>query len=770
MPTFKKTHFAVRDGRRFCLQPSCKAAFALTTGATTLEAHFIREHKDIASQLKLAEKARGGSAGAAAPAIHFAAPAAATTPVSSQSSAGSVVYMADAVQNCASSSAAGDKRALSALSSVASSPAAKRVTVMVAGSAQRSLHSAFMSGGNAALAEATALFFATNHIAYHVADSSSFLAFCSAVRCSNTAPPKRRVVKSAVTQLALNMKADVLQRLRSSSAPITVAIDGWTNVRQTKVTNIVLICCGVAYYWRSIPNTYDANTAEWLDQQISPLLRELAEYGVRFSALVADNEAVNDALWARLLEPFPFLIRVPCAAHTIQLVVQQIMVIRRFNRSLSTARDIIRRFEKNKADRLQLRHLQNASGQREYVLVKACDTRWNSELYCCLRLLKLRSFVNIIFPQDDSVWTELELLCAFLRPFQTATDVLQRDSSTLFDIWLQKRALEHHIAAMKSRVGVTVVKAALAAVKHRWNKQVNKEATHAVALLSLISDISSINAEEQNAAKQFILRFGVSYLRFFGLSDAEAESDDDLRAALLNQLGCFSGRRGLFVTLEENISCVLRSEKSKCTALDIWDLYACSLATVAKALLTITASEAAVERTFSMQGGVHTKRRNRLLDDSVQNEMFVKFNRRALDRAASAPELPSFRCVDLSPDIDLEAAAAVDSDADTEAESLAEPVAGALASAEPASSAIAASAAAAAVSDLPRSQSMLEGDMRSILEEYIAEHGITLVSIANRRYWTGDRQNALQVALPPGGYVVKEAIAAIKTILEEQND
>lgn len=619
-----------------------------------------------------------------------------------------------------------------------------------------------MVTGNAGLAAAAALFFATNHIAYNVADSDSFAAFCAAVRGSNCPIPKRTALKTAVTLLAGSIKADVLIRLRSSSAPVTVAIDGWTNVRQTKVTNVVLLNSGVAFYWCSIPNTYDANTAEWLEQQLTPVLRSLVEQGIRFSALVADNEAVNDALWAKLLQPFPFLIRVPCAAHTVQLVVHQILMIRRFKRCLDSVRELLRLFEKNKAQRLRLRQLQ--SGGREYSLVKPCDTRWNSQLYCCERLIKLRAFVNIIAPQSDDFWVELELLCTFLRPFQTATDVLQRDSATLFDIWQQKRALEAHIAAMKPRVGVTVVTQALRAVKARWDKQVNREATHAVALLSLIVDTSSISQQEQTAAKEFILDFGVGYLRFYQLCDA-CDSVADLRAKLLHSLGSFNGRREEYATLETHITNARAAKKSICSALDIWEMYSGELPIVAKALLSVTASEAAVERSFSQQDAVHTKRRNRLLDQTVQNELFVKFNRRALDRVASLQQqIPSFRCIDLSPDVDLVAAVSIDSDAETEAESQAEPVN----AAHPLSPASAASAAAAPA---VRSQSLLDGDMRSLLDSYIAEHAITLAAFRrNCRYWNNDRRNALQAALPAGGYVVDDAITAIKHILDEQHE
>jgi hypothetical protein len=47
---------------------------------------------------------------------------------------------------------------------------------------------------------------------------------------------------------------------------------------------------------------------------------------------------------------------------------------------------------------------------------------------------------------------------------------------------------------------------------------------------------------------------------------------------------------------------------------------------------SVAGSEAAVERTFSAQGKVHTKGRNRLKDESVEAEMFCRFNGAALER------------------------------------------------------------------------------------------------------------------------------------------
>jgi hypothetical protein len=56
------------------------------------------------------------------------------------------------------------------------------------------------------------------------------------------------------------------------------------------------------------------------------------------------------------------------------------------------------------------------------------------------------------------------------------------------------------------------------------------------------------------------------------------------------------------------------------------------LAHAAVALLSVAGSEAAVERSFSAQGDVHSDRRNRLADVTVEAEMFIKFNERTVRR------------------------------------------------------------------------------------------------------------------------------------------
>ena len=184
----------------------------------------------------------------------------------------------------------------------------------------------------------------------------SFRSLVETIRHTNAAPPSRTAIKHSLSTLADKLRNTILQQLISSSAPVTVAIDGWTNVNHTKITNLVLICNGVAYYWCSIPNDFDKNTAVWLNSVISPVLTNLHARGIRFSSLVA--------LFELLQQSFPFLIRIPCAAHTVQIVVKGVLAIVKFSKTVDVVRSIVNQFEKQKDSRLRLRTLQQGADSR----------------------------------------------------------------------------------------------------------------------------------------------------------------------------------------------------------------------------------------------------------------------------------------------------------------------------------------------------------------------------------------------------------------------
>lgn len=100
------------------------------------------------------------------------------------------------------------------------------------------------------------------------------------------------------------------------------------------------------------------------------------------------------------------------------------------------AEGIIRGFAASKEDRQKLESHQKVDGvEKPKVIIKSVETRWNSFLAACIRMLQLKKWVQSCFEQTEEFWKELQLLIAFLKPFQVATDVVQRDASTLFDVF-----------------------------------------------------------------------------------------------------------------------------------------------------------------------------------------------------------------------------------------------------------------------------------------------------------------------------------------------
>jgi hypothetical protein len=105
----------------------------------------------------------------------------------------------------------------------------------------------------------------------------------------------------------------------------------------------------------------------------------------------------------------------------------------------------------------------------------------------------------------------------------------------------------------------------------------------------------------------------------------------------------FEGRLGVFRDLDSlkneikarslQVNTSVAATHSRWNPKRVWSGYlrtARELTMCVMALLSVTATEASVERSFSLQGLVHSKRRNRLEDMKVEREMFIKMNTHAL--------------------------------------------------------------------------------------------------------------------------------------------
>jgi hAT family C-terminal dimerisation region len=155
-------------------------------------------------------------------------------------------------------------------------------------------------------------------------------------------------------------------------------------------------------------------------------------------------------------------------------------------------------------------------------------------------------------------------------------------------------------------------------------------------------------------ATDWFLEYAVDYSLFcdsFDLDDNDElqQHKANLKAEVLSEWSKFLGKASAFGKLDAHIETLQsrhQDKQARFDAREVWRLFLLSsplLAHAAIAVLSIAASEASVERTFSAQGLVHVDRRSRMEDELVEAEMFVKFNGIALQVAEEQCNQPQKR-------------------------------------------------------------------------------------------------------------------------------
>jgi hypothetical protein len=173
-----------------------------------------------------------------------------------------------------------------------------------------------------------------------------------------------------------------------------------------------------------------------------------------------------------------------------------------------------------------------------------------------------------------------------------------------------------------------------------WEKHINLDAIIICAQLSFDSATDAIFQQDQLvAAERWFLDFAAKYAVYWQLSTASnmQQARNDALLEWSNFIGRSAG--SCFDQLDDEIAALRTKHSSQGHRFNpraVWNLHLLHspiIAHAAVALLSVAGSEAAVERSFSAQGIVHSDRRNRMADATVEAEMFIKFNQRIVATA-----------------------------------------------------------------------------------------------------------------------------------------
>ena len=259
-------------------------------------------------------------------------------------------------------------------------------------------------------------------------------------------------------------------------------------------------------------------------------------------------------------------------------------------------------------------------------------------------------------PQQPAFWVNLAEIIRFLQPFQIATDIMQSDSSTMYDLYAQFKTILTHVdnlplSSCFSTAKDDIHNLTIAVLE----KHVDLDLIVACALLSFDKATPSLFPSRIRSAQKAFCEFAAQYALYWNVSAASAieEARNQAFAEWTDWTAATPG--STFEDMEGEVErlrahhCLQHQQQSshhrnftRWSPRAAWSNHvhaAPILCLGAIALLSVAGSEAAVERTFSAQGRIHNKCRNRLKDEAVEVEMYIKFNEAALRRKTEARDV-----------------------------------------------------------------------------------------------------------------------------------
>jgi len=146
---------------------------------------------------------------------------------------------------------------------------------------QSTLEQSLARASRTELDAAIARMFATHSLPHRLSDSPEFQDVLSAARKTTALAPSTHRVRSTILSEAEMIQRKVVAYLRDSG-PCTIVLDGWTNVRHNKVTNLLLADSRTAFFFYSVENSDEKNDVPYLIKTFAPRIDEMiAQVGVR---------------------------------------------------------------------------------------------------------------------------------------------------------------------------------------------------------------------------------------------------------------------------------------------------------------------------------------------------------------------------------------------------------------------------------------------------------------------------------------------------------
>jgi hypothetical protein len=321
-----------------------------------------------------------------------------------------------------------------------------------------------------------AAFFAEGKLAYNFAESAGRKVLGPIFKKLGLTCD-RRCVKFLMSQEAGRIRQQIVDCL--SGKTVVLAIDGGT-VNRKPFINFCVGCVGEVYFWASEP--VERMDAETISKLVLKWVNWFNDKKIYVVAVVADNasamkkaarslyedkpredsdeeeqlaekegkydEDVEEAVMDLGVEVEPvdlpevnvpqerFCVYVPCWAHSLQLLLQDVQRLQLFATAFAAVSRVVPLLLRRPVAQ-SLRSLLRSRDSKIQSIVVPAQTRWNSFVKAMVRISNIgHEVINMVLPISAGGLTDKEayainMSIVFLMPICWATDIVQADDCTM---------------------------------------------------------------------------------------------------------------------------------------------------------------------------------------------------------------------------------------------------------------------------------------------------------------------------------------------------
>ncbi|KAJ9688880.1 hypothetical protein PVL29_014498 [Vitis rotundifolia] len=396
----------------------------------------------------------------------------------------------------------------------------------------------------------------------------------------------------------------------------SIMSDGWTDRKERTLVNFLVNCSKGTMFMQSIDASSMIKTGEKMFELLDKWVEQVGEENV--IQVITDNHS-SYVIAGRLLElKRPHLYWTPCAAHCLDLMLEDIGKLPNIKRTLEMAISL-NGYIYNRSGLLNM--MRRFTRQRE--LLRPAKTRFATVFITLSRLHEQKNNLRKMFTSSDWLDTNIVLMPSFWNTIVFCLKVSGPLVRVLRLVDGEKKAPIGYIYEAMNRVKDTIVRS------FNGNEEKYKE------IFNIIDKRWEIQLHRPLHAVGYFLNPEFFYDKPEIEYDAEIMSDlykcilrlirdPAKQEKVVAEVSLYTNAQGLFGN-----ELAVRTRKTRAPA-EWWAAYGASapnLQKFAMKILNLTCSASGYEQNWNIFENIHSKRRNRLHHQRLNDLVYIKYNR-----------------------------------------------------------------------------------------------------------------------------------------------